>query len=128
VNEKRIGEHVAQKTETRYNRAECRRLREDIGKLDLQQIARDRTLDKHGTGQRMHHPRLDRSKIGSLHAGFDLTVERVARLQRDLLAFADLGHRRDIGVIAVVTEVRFFGQLPVSIDADRVHGPLLVQS
>ena len=93
MNEKRIGEYIAQKAKTRHDRAECRGLRQDIGKLDLQQVAWDRTLYKHRTGQRMHGPWLDRGKIGSLHAGFDLAVECVARFQRDLFTFADLRHR-----------------------------------
>ena len=57
----------------------------------------------------MHGPWLDRGKIGSLHARFDLAVECVARFQRDLFTFADLRHRCDIGVVAVVAEVRLFG-------------------
>ena len=101
--------HVAQKAKTRHDRAECRRLRHDIGKLDLQQVAGGRTLDKHRTGQRMHDAWLDRGKIGGRHARFDLAVECVARFQRDLFAFADLRHRCDIGVVAVVAEMRLFG-------------------
>jgi hypothetical protein len=57
----------------------------------------------------MHDSRRDRGKVGSFHARFDLAVERVARFQRDLFAFADLGHRCDIGVVAIVADVRLFG-------------------
>ena len=88
-----VGEYIAQKAKTRHDRAECRGLRQDIGKLDFQQVARGRTLYKHRTGQRMHDPWLDRGKIGSLHARFDLAVECVARFQRDLFTFANLCDR-----------------------------------
>ena len=71
MNEERVSEYVTQKAKTRHDRAECRELRQDIGKLDLQQVAWDRTFYKHRTGQRMHGPRLDRGKIGNLHAQFD---------------------------------------------------------
>src|SRR6185312_9182794 len=49
------------------------------------------------------------------------TVERVAGLQRDLLALADLDDRRDLRVIAVVAAGRFLGERLAPIDADRMH-------
>ena len=61
-------------------------------------------------------------KIGAGHARLDLAVERVARLQRDLLAFADLGDRCDVGMVAVVADMRLVGERLCPIDADRMHG------
>ena len=52
----------------------------------------------------------------------DLAVERVAGLQRDLLAFADLGGGGDVGVVAVVAAVRFVAERLAAVDADGVHG------
>src|SRR5580700_3027181 len=67
--------------------------------------------------------RFDRGKIGAGHIGFDLAVERVARLQRDLFAFADLRDRGDVGMVAVVADLGLFGQGLAPIDADPTHGP-----
>ena len=83
---------------------------DDVGELDFQHVARHRALDENRPGQRVHDARLDRGEIGGGHAGLDLAVERVAGLQRDLLAFADLGDRLDVGVVAVVADMRLVRQ------------------
>src|SRR5262249_38220721 len=43
-------------------------------------------------------------------------------LERDLLAFADLECRADVGVIAVMTAIRLVAERLAAIDADGVHG------
>ena len=52
----------------------------------------------------------------------DLAIERIARFQRDLLALADLHHRGDVRMIAVMAAVRLVAEPLAPIDADGVHG------
>ena len=54
----------------------------------------------------------------------DLAVQPVARLQCDLLALGDFGHRRDVRMVAVMTAVRLIAQSLAAIDTDCVHGEL----
>jgi hypothetical protein len=122
MHQKRLGHHVAQKAEARHDRAERNRLRDDVGELDLQQIAGHRSLDKDRAGQRMHRTGVEAGEIGDRCPRRDLAVERVAGFERDLLAFAHLGHGCDIRVIAVVPNMRLVSEPPVAIDPDRMHG------
>jgi hypothetical protein len=69
----------------------------------------------------MHGADIERGKIGNRRAGLQLAIERVARLQRDLLALADFDHRRDVRVEAVVAATGLFAEPLSSIDADRMR-------
>ena len=95
---------------------------DDVGELDLQHVAGLGALDEDRPGQRVHDARVDTGKVGVAHPGPDLAVERVARLQRDLLALADFGDRRDVGMVAVVADMRLGGERLCPVDVDRVHG------
>jgi hypothetical protein len=116
-----FGEHVAQESETRHDGAECRGLRDDVGKFDLQQIAGRRTLHEYGASQRMDGAGFDRRKIGAGHFWPDLTVQSITGLQGDFFAFLDLCDRRDIGMIAVVPDMRFLCERFAAIDTDGLH-------
>ena len=83
---------------------------DDVGELDLEHVAGFGALDKDRAGQRVHRAGIDVGKIGDRRARLDLAVERVARLQRHLLALADLDDRRDVRVKAVVAAVRLLGE------------------
>jgi hypothetical protein len=110
VHEERLGHHVAQEAEARHDRAERGGLRDDVGELDLQHIAGLRALDEDGASERMDRTGVERGEVGDRCGWGDLAVERVAGLQGDFLAFADLGGRGNVGVVAVVAAVRFVAE------------------
>ena len=122
MHQERLGHHVAQEAEPGHDRAEGDGLSDDVGELDLQHVAGLRALDEHRAGERMHRTGIERGKIGDRGGRRDLAIERVAGLQRDFLALADLGYLRDVGVVAVVAAVRLIAEPLASIDMDRVHG------
>jgi hypothetical protein len=126
MHQERLGHHVAQKAETRHDRAERGRLRDDVGELDLQQIAGHGPLDEDRAGQRVDRARVEAGEIGDRRPRRNLAVERVAGFERDLLALADLGHRCDIGMVAVVADMRLGAEPLVAIDPDRLHALLPV--
>ncbi|GEM_PF-3870208 len=107
--------------EPRHDRAEAGRLRDDVGEFDFEQIAGHRALDENRPGQRMHGADLERGEIGDRRRGPDLPVKRIARLQRDLLAFADFDDRRDVRMVAVVAGAGLLGEALASVDTDRKH-------
>src|SRR5262249_57448967 len=92
------------------------------GEVEVGRVARVRALDEYRTGQRVHLARIERGEVGDRGGGCDLTVQRVERLERDLLAFADLECRSDVGVIAVMPAIRLVAERLAAIDADGVHG------
>jgi hypothetical protein len=58
----------------------------------------------------MHGAHIERRKIGDRRTRLELLVERVARLQCDLLALADLDDRCDVRMIAVVAPAGLLGE------------------
>src|SRR5207249_9316182 len=74
------------------------------------------------SGQWVHRTGIERGEIGDRRPRLELAVERVAGLERHLLALADLDDGRDIRVKAVVAAARLLAQPLLPIDADRVHG------
>ena len=70
----------------------------------------------------VHRARIERREIGDRRRRGDLPVERVAGLERDLLALADFKGRSKIGMPAVMPAMRLPGERFSAVDADRVHG------
>src|SRR3984893_1152445 len=118
---------IAQKAEPRHDRAERRRLRDDVGELNFENVAGHRALNKDRSGQRVHGAGVERGELGSDHPRLDLAVHRIPRLQRDLLAHADLDHRCDVRIVAVVA-ANALERMPRTIDvaAQVPHHPLRV--
>jgi hypothetical protein len=69
----------------------------------------------------MHRPEIHRCEIRDGGTRPKLAVDAVARFERDLLAFANLDYRRNVGVVPIVTTIRFVAEPLASIDMDRVH-------
>ena len=122
MDEKRFGHDVAQKTEPGQDRAERSRLRHDVEEFDLERIARFRALDRDRTGQRVNGADLEPGEIlfGGLRR--DLAVDRVAGLDDHLFALADLQHRLDVGVVAVVPDMRLRRKRLAPVDTNFMHG------
>ena len=64
---------------------------------------------------------LDRGEIGASHFWADLAVESVAGFQTDFFAFPDLCDGRNVGMIAVVADMRLFCERFAPIDPDCLH-------
>jgi hypothetical protein len=79
------------------------------------------TLHEYGASQRMDGAGFDRRKIGAGDFWPDLTVQSITGLQGDFFAFLDLCDRRDIGMIAVVSDMRFLCDRFAAIDTDGLH-------
>jgi hypothetical protein len=122
VHQERLGHDVAQEAQARDDRAEGAALGHDIEELDLQHVAGLGAPDVDGAGQGMYGARIHVREIGHRRAGRDLTVERVAAFQHDLLARADLEHGLNIGMIAVVARARLRRERLASVDANGGHG------
>ena len=125
MHQERLGHHVAQEAEPWHDRTERDGLREDVNELDLQHVAWLRALDEDRAGEGMHRASVERGEVGDSGGGCDLTIERVAGLQRNLLAFADFGCGGDVGVVAVVAAVWFVAEWLATVDANGMHGGLL---
>ena len=122
VHQERLGHHIAQKTQARHDRAERGGLRDDVGELDLKDVAGLRALHEDRAGQGMHLARVERREVGDGGGWGDLAVERVAGLECDFFPLADLGGGRDVRMVAVVAAVGFIAEWLGAIDADGVHG------
>ena len=85
--------------------------------LDIDDVARHGTLDVHGSRQRMPEPEVEREHVRQRAVRCELTVEPVARLERDLVARPDTGHGLEARVPAVV---RPCGGDPHSSSATRL--------
>ncbi len=112
------GHHVAEKAQPRHDGAERGRLRKDVDEFDFQHVARLGAFDEDRPGQRMDAAGIER---GQIRDRGDLAVDAVARLQHNVLAFADFKKRRDVGMIAVVAGVRLSGERLAAVDTDGMH-------
>lgn len=121
MNQVRRRHDVAQEAEARHDRAERPPLRHDVDELDLEQVARTRALDEHGSGQRMNGAERQRFEVGHRRARRQKPIDRVPRLEGDFFALVDLDDRRDIGMPAVVPRLRLIGQVPLAVDPDAFH-------
>src|SRR5262249_44762675 len=92
------------------------------------QVSRAGGLDESRSRQRMDRAEWQRGKVGRRRARREKAVERVARLERDLLAFVDFDDRRDVGMPAIVSGLRVIGQVPLAVDVDALHLRLLPRS
>ena len=122
VHQERLGHDVAQEAEPRHDRAE----RVGCGMMSMNSISRMSPgcapLTNTGPVSGCTAPASIAAKSATVVAGRDLAVERVAGLEHDLFALADLGGGRDVRVVAVVAAVRFVAERLAAVDADGVHG------
>jgi hypothetical protein len=126
VDEIRFREQVAQESGAGAVTGPAHGLRDDVEVFDLQQVTRLGSLDVDRTGQRVGHLGIEALQISHGHAGFDLTIGRIAGFQDQFLAGGHLLDRRDIGVPAVVPEMGLFLKTLVAINRNALHGPLLL--
>ena len=122
MHQERLGHHVAQEAEAGHDRAERGGLRDDVGELDLEDVAGLRALDEDRAGEWMDRSGVQCCQVGDGGGGRDLAVQRVEGFEGDLFAFADLDGGCDVGVVAVVAAVRLVAQVLGAVDADGLHG------
>jgi hypothetical protein len=121
MNQERVVHYIAQKAETRNDRAERSRLGDDIYESNLLKVTRHCSLDEHGAGQRVHCASIKCREIGNRGGRSDLAVERVTCLQSNFLALVNLRYRGDVRMVAIVATVWVVTEaLPSIINPARV--------
>ena len=122
LHEERLGELVSQEAEARDLGRVAVRLRAHLEDVDDQQVTRFGALDVDGTGERVEEVQVDVADLDRGGAGVELAVERVTRLQQDLVAGYAGDGGCDVGVPAVVPERGFGRERDGAVDADLVLG------
>ncbi len=116
---------VAQEAEPRHDAGERVGLGQDVDELDLEEIARARSLHQHRPGDRV-----DRTRVHTGHARGggrrpELSVHAIAGLEHDLLPLVGLEDRGDVGMPAVVAGLGLVDESLAPVDLDALHGTLL---
>ena len=106
LDEVRIGEHVGEEAEAGKHGGDAEVARLVREELDVDSVARLGIFDVDGARQRMAQPEVDVEHVRVRAVAGELAVDPVARLERDLVARPQGGHRLQVGMPAVVRACR----------------------
>ena len=124
LHEERFGELVAQEAEPGNLGRVAVRLGAHLENVDDEQVAGLGALHVDRAGERVEEVQVDVADLDRGGAGVELAVERVTRLDQDLVAGFAGDDWRDVGMPAVVPERGLGSQRHRAIDPDLVlrHG------
>ena len=90
--------------------------------LDLEQVAGLGAFDVDRPGERMAAAETDAQQVRGGALATQLTVEPIARLERQFLAWRDARDREDSGMPAIVAGAGLLVQGPCDVDRDPHRG------
>ena len=122
MNEVRVGENVCQEAGAGAVARPAAGLGSYVNVFDFEEVARFRALDVHRAGEGMRDLGVQAGEVCLDHAGLDLGVRGVAGFQDDLLSGVNLDDGWNVGMPAVVSELRLFLQTFGAVDGDGLHG------